>query len=220
MATATETPDRDLEKAQTENPLEEEHTTNTSTTEIPAEPSKQTAAQSSALAGLDPKYIVDWDGEDDPLKPLNWTDRKKWTGMAIVSAITFITPLASSMFAPGVPDVMKDFHSTNEELASFVVSIYILGFAIGPMVIAPLCELYGRLKLYLACQVLFIIFTILCAVAQNMGMLVAFRFLAGCAGAAPLTVGGGSIGDLMLPEKRGGAMAIFALGPLLGPVIG
>jgi MFS family permease len=53
-----------------------------------------------------------------------------------------------------------------------------------------------------------------------MGMLVAFRFLAGCAGAAPLTIGGGSITDLMLPQQRGAAMAIFALGPLLGPVIG
>jgi MFS family permease len=37
------------------------------------------------------------------------------------------------MFAPGVPQLMKDFNSTNTELASFVVSIYILGFAIGPM---------------------------------------------------------------------------------------
>ena len=53
-----------------------------------------------------------------------------------------------------------------------------------------------------------------------MGMLIAFRFLAGCAGAAPLTIGGGSIADLMVAEKRGGAMAIFALGPLLGPVVG
>jgi hypothetical protein len=42
-------------------------------------------------------------------------------------------PLASSMFAPGVPRLMKDFNSTNIELASFVVSIYILGFAIGPL---------------------------------------------------------------------------------------
>ncbi len=45
----------------------------------------------------------------------------------------FYRPLASSMFAPGVPQVMRDFKSTNTELASFVVSIYILGFAIGPM---------------------------------------------------------------------------------------
>jgi hypothetical protein len=37
------------------------------------------------------------------------------------------------MFAPGVPDLMKEFHSTNTKLASFIVSVYVLGFAAGPM---------------------------------------------------------------------------------------
>lgn len=51
-------------------------------------------------------------------------------------------------------------------------------------------------------------------------MFLAFRFLAGCAGVAPLTIGAGSIGDLMTVAQRGSAMAIFSLGPLLGPIIG
>jgi MFS family permease len=53
--------------------------------------------------------------------------------VALVSAITFLTPLASSMFAPGVPRVMETFHSTDDMLAGFMVSIYVLGFAVGPM---------------------------------------------------------------------------------------
>ena len=53
-------------------------------------------------------------------------------------------PLASSMFAPGVPEVMTEFKSSNELLASFVVSVYVLGYAFGPLLIAPLSELYGR----------------------------------------------------------------------------
>ena len=57
------------------------------------------------------------------------------------------------MFAPGVPQLMQEFNSTNKELASFVVSVYILGFAIGPMIIAPMSELYGRKKLYQCCNV-------------------------------------------------------------------
>lgn len=47
-----------------------------------------------------------------------------------------------------------------------------------------------------------------------------FRFAERCAGSAPLTIGGGSIADMIVQERRGGALAIFALGPLLGPVIG
>ena len=51
-------------------------------------------------------------------------------------------------------------------------------------------------------------------------MLVAFRFLTGCTGAAPLSIGGGSITDMMAVEHRGVAMAVFAVGPLLGAIIG
>jgi MFS family permease len=86
--------------------------------------------------------------------------------------------------------------------------------------IAPLSELYGRRIVYFVCNVLFLILTIICGESINIGMLVAFRFLAGCAGAAPLSIGGGSITDMMVVEQRGVAMAIFAVGPLLGPIIG
>lgn len=164
--------------------------------------------------------VVDWDSSDDAAKALNWPGKKKFRNIAVISSITFLTPLASSMFAPAIPELLPEFHSTNQTIASFVVSVYVLGYAIGPLIIAPLSELYGRLVVYHCCNVLFIIFTIACAVAPNMGSLVFFRLVEGCAGSAPLTIGGGSIADMIGQEKRGGAMAIFALGPLLGPVMG
>lgn len=52
------------------------------------------------------------------------------------------------MFAPGVPDLMVEFGSTSEELATFCVSVYVLGFAAGPMFFAPLSEIYGRSIIY------------------------------------------------------------------------
>ncbi|KAI9847237.1 MAG: hypothetical protein M1838_000973 [Thelocarpon superellum] len=164
--------------------------------------------------------IVGWNGEDDPHNPMNWSATARWGHVAIISGITFVTPLASSMFAPGVPELMAEFHSDSQTLAGFVVSVYILGFAIGPLVLAPLSELYGRLIIYHCCNVLFLIFTIACAVSSSLGMLIAFRFLAGCVGSAPLTIGGGTIADLIPQARRGAAMAIYAMGPLLGPVIG
>ncbi|KZF26964.1 MFS general substrate transporter [Xylona heveae TC161] len=169
--------------------------------------------------GGDPN-IVFWDGSNDPANPYNWSKGVKLGHIALVSLITLITPLASSMFAPGVSKVMVEFKSTNEELASFVVSVFILGFAFGPLLIAPLSELYGRLPLYHGCNIIFIIFSIACAVSTDLNMLIVFRFFTGCAGAAPLTLGGGTIADLMVQEQRGGAMAMWALGPMMGPVIG
>lgn len=124
------------------------------------------------------------------------------------------------MFAPGVPQVMKDFQSTNLELASFVVSVYLLGYCFGPLILAPLSEMYGRVIIYNVCNVLYVVFTVACAVAPNLGALIVFRFFAGSAGSAPLTIGAGSIADMIPQEKRGAAMAAWALGPLLGPVVG
>jgi len=54
----------------------------------------------------------------------------------------------------------------------------------------------------------------------NLKMLVAFRFIEGLFGSCPLTIGGGTIADMIVQEKRGGAMAIWVLGHLMGPVIG
>lgn len=129
-------------------------------------------------------------------------------------------PLASSFFAPGVPQVMATFGTQSNILAGLVVSIYILGFAIGPLIIAPMSEMYGRFMTYNICNVFFVIFTIACALSNSMGMLIAFRVLAGMAGAAPLTIGGGTIADIFPQEQRAGAMAIWSMGPLLGPVLG
>ena len=164
--------------------------------------------------------IVDFDGPNDPENPLNWKASKKWGMVALISGITFLTPLASSMFAPGVPEVMKTFNSNNDMLAGFMVSIYVLGFAFGPLIIAPLSEMYGRLPLYHSCNLMFIIFTIAAAVASNMTSFIVFRFLMGCFGGAPMVLGGGTIADLIHREQRGTAMAAWMMGPTVGPCIG
>ncbi|CZR66968.1 related to multidrug resistant protein [Phialocephala subalpina] len=164
--------------------------------------------------------MVHWDGPNDPKNPRNWSTGKKVLNIAFVSMLCFITPVASAMFAPGVPKLMQEFHSTNEQLGTFVVSVFVLGFATGPMILAPLSEIFGRLPIYHITNVLFLVFTIACAVSKNFGMLIAFRFLAGATGSAPIANGGGTISDLIMQEKRGAAMAIFGIGPLLGPVIG
>ena len=115
---------------------------------------------------------------------------------------------------------MADFDSTNPELASFIVSVYLIGYCFGPMVIAPLSEMYGRAPFYNICNVLFVVFNIACAKAPNLAALIVFRLLAGLAGSCPVTLGAGTIADVISAEKRGAAMGSWVMGPLLGPVVG
>lgn len=124
------------------------------------------------------------------------------------------------MLTPGVGQIMTYFHSESEILRSFVVSVYILGYASGPLIIAPLSELYGRLLLYYVTNILYVIFTVGCAVSPSLGFLIVFRLLSGMAGSAVLNIGGGTIADLFVQEERGTAMSVWTVGPLLGPVIG
>lgn len=73
------------------------------------------------------KGIVGWDGQDDAEMPLNFTKRRKWALLGLVSSITFVSPLASSIFAPGVEFMDRDFHNKSSLLSSFVVSVFVLG---------------------------------------------------------------------------------------------
>ncbi|CZR58586.1 related to multidrug resistant protein [Phialocephala subalpina] len=163
---------------------------------------------------------VHWDGPGDPGMALNWPARKKWTTILILATLTLLTPFASSMFAPSVSMVMQEFHSDNETIGTLVVSIYLLGYAFGPLFIAPLSEMYGRLPVYHSCMTLFILFNVACAKSTNFPMLIVFRVLTGTAGAGPLTLGPGSIADMYRQEERGKIMAIWTLPILLGPTIG
>ncbi|KAK6821050.1 cycloheximide resistance protein [Apiospora arundinis] len=125
------------------------------------------------------------------------------------------------IFAPGVPQLMRDFESTSLEIAAFVVSVYILGFAFGPLVMAPLSEIYGRLYVYHASMVGFVIFAVACALAPNMGSLIAFRFLSGIFGSCPVTNGGGSIADMRdAPPPWQPSLSAHCWVPIIGPVAG
>ncbi|KAF5691018.1 major facilitator family transporter [Fusarium denticulatum] len=164
--------------------------------------------------------IVDWDGPDDPQHPLNWSKAQKNLHVGIVSLSTLAANLASTMFAPGAEELAHEFSITNSTVTAMTVNLYVLGFALGPLLLAPLSELYGRLIVYHFCNVVYMAFTIGCAFSTNAAMFLVFRIIAGCAASGPMSIGGGTVADLFVQEQRGKAMALFAVGPLLGPVIG
>ncbi|KAF6796330.1 MFS multidrug transporter [Colletotrichum musicola] len=152
--------------------------------------------------------------------PLNWPTWQKCINIGLVSILTFIASIASAMCAPGVPDMMAEFHNDNKILSSFIVTIFILGYAVGPVIFAPLSEVYGRAPIYHISNITFTLFSILSAVSPNMAALIIFRFLSGASGAAPLAIGGGTIADLIRPERRGVVVSVYFVGPMLGPAVG
>jgi len=114
----------------------------------------------------------------------------------------------------------ETFHNTSTILSSLTVSIFVLGYVIGPLILAPLSEIYGRRFVLTGANAFFCVWQIGCALAPNLASLIIFRFLAGIGGSGCLTIGGGVIADLFNADRRGLATAVYSLGPLFGPVVG
>lgn len=69
-----------------------------------------------------------------------------------------------------------------------VMSIFLLGYAQGPFVLAPLSELYGRVRVLQIANLVFMVFNTLCPCAKNATQLYVFRLLSGIGGSAPQAV--------------------------------
>ena len=116
--------------------------------------------------------------EDDEENPQAWTRQRKLTNIGIISGMALLSPLASSMFTPGIAQVADDLGVDQESvIATTTGFVIMLGF--GPLVLAPLSETFGRRKLYIWCFVVFTFLQIPTALSPNVGMLIAARTISG-----------------------------------------
>ncbi|PTU18842.1 hypothetical protein P175DRAFT_0511289 [Aspergillus ochraceoroseus IBT 24754] len=169
------------------------------------------------IAALDD---VTWTSPHDPENPKNWPMRKKWVTVIMVSSFTFISPVTSSMVAPALAALAADLHITSSVISQLTLSIFVLAYAVGPLFLGPLSEIYGRVIVLQLSNLFYLVFNIACGVSRTKVQMIVFRFLAGLGGSAPLAIGGGVLSDCFIPEQRGKSMAIYSLAPLLGPAIG
>jgi len=106
----------------------------------------------------------------------------------VVSSFTFISPVSSSMVAPALPSIAKEFGITTEVESQLVLSIFILAYAIGPLFLGPMSEIHGRVPVLQIANLFYLVFNIACGASKSKGQMIAFRFLSGLGGSAPLAV--------------------------------
>jgi DHA1 family multidrug resistance protein-like MFS transporter len=167
--------------------------------------------------------LVDFDGPDDPYRPLNWTLKKKVYTTVLYGFTTMGSTWASSVFSPGLGQIAEQFN-VSTEVATLGLTLLLLGFGVGPLLWAPLSEVYGRKTAVLTPYFIAACFSFGTATAKDIQTIMITRFFAGFFGSAPVTNTGGVLGDLYSPGQRGIAMAGYALavvgGPVLGPIVG
>ena len=167
--------------------------------------------------------LIEWDGPDDTGNPQNWPRWKKWVITTVLSTLTFCVTFASSVFSAATEATAAEF-DVSEEVMVLATSLFVLGFAFGPVVWGPFSELYGRKIPMFTGLFLFAVFQTPVAVAQNVETIMLCRFLGGLFGCAPIAIVGGALADFWTPIERGVAVCSFAgatfVGPLAGPIAG
>ncbi|PMD31136.1 MFS general substrate transporter [Hyaloscypha variabilis F] len=152
-----------------------------------------------------PKNIVDWDGPDDPKNPMNWSRKKKLGIAVLLGLITMGSSFASSSFSPTFDAVSMEFGVSTEAFA-------------------PISELYGRKISILPAYLIFDIFLIGVATAENIQTIMLCQFFAGLFASAPLSNAAGAMANLWNDHDRALAVVGYSVavigGPTVGPLIG
>ncbi|KAB8303178.1 hypothetical protein EYC80_004625 [Monilinia laxa] len=216
--------------------LERQDTLRHPVVEIKSTPARVTRSQSLTHLSIKQKFthpyfhmktteaeLVDFSGPDDPYQPLNWPFRKKLITTLVYGLFTMTSTWASSVYSPAVEHIAEEFNA-QPEVSLLGISLLLLGFGFGPLLWAPLSEIYGRKPAVLIPVFISACFSFGSATAKDMQTLLLTRFFAGIFGSAPVTNTGGVLSDIWAPQSRGTAIVGYAFavvgGPTMGPIVG
>lgn len=174
--------------------------------------------------------VLNWDGQDDPENPFNWSLKYKWFLTVTVCFISILTGLPAGSYGAGNSYYSSLFNVQDEPFPNlyWATASWNVGAALFPLVFVPLTENTGRMPGYFAAYIIFELFLFGSAFANNFATLVVTRFFGGGASSVSINIVGGSISDVWKGDKaRSLPMSLFgftsvagiALGPFVGSAI-
>lgn len=169
------------------------------------------------------KDIVDFDPNGDPENPMDWPAPYKWGIVTLLAAMAFTVTFTCVSLVPVANIIVGDLDGSDSaasgSAAVLLVTIWELGEAAGPLFIAPLSEVYGRLPVMHTANVFFLALTVLSALSPTTTVLIVARALTGVAVASNV-LSPAIVGDMFPSEQRGAAMSLVQLAPLTGGAVG
>lgn len=146
-------------------------------------------------------FLVGWEpGENG--NPMNWSSSYKAFITFILGMLALAASLGSSIISPAERRI-AEYTGISGEAAVLVISLYIVGFAVGPLIWAPASEVWGRKVSMLPAMVGLGLFSIGTAVGKNAQTIIICRFFSGVFGSAPVSNVSAALGDMYAPKPRG-----------------
>ncbi|KAI1392972.1 MFS general substrate transporter [Hypoxylon trugodes] len=164
-------------------------------------------------------YLVTWNGDNDPEHPFNWPLPRKWAITILLSNGGLVTLMSGAMLAPALQSIAADLQTGEEETQIFL-SIFVLAFAFGPMVLSPLAEVFGRRPVWIISSCFYILWNTVAGFATTPGLMIASRILSGIGASAEFAISNPVLSDTWVPAQRGASFTVATFVPLLGPAIG
>lgn len=168
-------------------------------------------------------FRVDFDGPKDPCHPYFYPLWRKILYSFSAALTTFSITFGSTIFAQGSENLME-ICNVSYTVASLTTSLFVLGFASGPIIFCPISELFGRKIVLIISCFGYVCFTFAVASGKDLQTIMLCRFFAGFVGGGPLAVAPGVLTDLFQPKDRPRTITIFPMvffsGSMLGPVVG
>ncbi len=138
--------------------------------------------------------------------------------LVVVSAV-FVIVMNGSMVNVALPTIGEDFR-VSERQAGWVISGYLLVFAIGIPLYGRLADVYSLRKTFSFALAAFAAGSLVCALAPNLAILVARRILQAAGGAAIPALSSTSVAKLLPPGERGGALGLIVSSVGVGGAVG
>src|SRR3954449_3770936 len=134
----------------------------------------------------------------------------------------FLAALDQTIVATALPTIGRQFHDVSS--LSWVITAYLLASTAVAPVFGTLSDIYGRRAMIVAALSLFVIGSVLCALAPNMPVLIIARGLQGLGGGGIMPIVQTVISDVVTPRERGQYQAYFSgvwvAAGIGGPVLG
>ncbi|CAG8735098.1 22113_t:CDS:2, partial [Dentiscutata erythropus] len=151
--------------------------------------------------------------------PRNWSSKKKWLVLAIITVSGISMPIAGTIQFPALVVIQNEFNASNLAIDAFgSVSTFFLG-VVSIVFAAYSDELATRKKVFITSFLVFILASVVCAIATNIWLLIIMRAIQACGNSAILPLCAGVISDIYNPLERGSAFGIFYFVFWIGPFL-
>ncbi|GAA4703103.1 multidrug effflux MFS transporter [Nocardioides conyzicola] len=147
----------------------------------------------------------------------------RWPTLLVLASLAAVAPVSTDLYLPGFPELGDDL-GASASAVQLTLTAFLVGLALGQLVMGPLSDRYGRRAPLVASATVCVLAGIVCALAPTLTVLAVARFVQGLSGAGGMVIGRAVIADLVTGKAAARAFTLMltvgGVAPVLAPLVG